>query len=378
MMRLQATAVSVLSSAVSSITTWQENLLDMVGSAAYSLSLVRPRAYFILAALLALFGYAWLVMFPLLVLVGLVNLYDAVFGVDQVDWFSALIWSSIAAASVLVCYRLIFFKATGPVGQPLDDRNAPGLLQLVSELTKNFDGPVIDQVVSTDQFELKIVKTPLIPLPVLFRNTLVVGLPFIHYMSQDRFQCALAGRLGQYSKRDNPLMNWLNQMRTVWSLYCERKNYRGAGYQPVSGFFGMYAPIYKAFTVPAARFDELAADTYAMEVFNDESVLDMVTTCMVCRVYLDTKFWPVVRKYSRKNSQVLDRLQSSMSNVLRAGLKPDVIDYWMEKALASEPQLHDPVPSLAQRVDNIGFTGASMDANTVGSAGMVLIVENAA
>jgi hypothetical protein len=377
MMRLQATAVSVLSSAVSSITTWQENLLDMVGSAAYSLSLVRPRAYFILAALLALFGYAWLVMFPLLVLVGLVNLYDAVFGVDQADWFSALIWSCIAAASVLVCYRLIFFRAAGPVGQPLDDRNAPGLLQLVSELTKNFDGPVIDQIVSSDQFELKIVKTPLIPLPVLFRNTLVVGLPFIHYMSQDRFQCALAGRLGQYSKRDNMLMNWLNQMRTVWSLYCERKNYRGAGYQPVSGFFGMYAPIYKAFTVPAARFDELAADTYAMEVFNDESVLDMVTTCMVCRVYLDTKFWPVVRKYSRKNSQVLDRLQSSMSNVLRAGLKPDVIDYWMEKALASEPQLHDPVPPLAQRVDNIGFTGASMDANAVGSAGMVLIVENA-
>jgi hypothetical protein len=50
----------------------------------------------------------------------------------------------------------------------------------------------------------------------------------------------------------------------------------------------------------------------------------------------------------------------------------------MEKALASESGLHDPVPSLAQRVDNIGYTGASMDADTIGSAGKVLILENAA
>ena len=350
----------------------------MVGSAAYSLSLSHPRAYCVLAALLALIGYTWLVMFPLLVLAGLVNLYDAVFGVDQAGWFSALIWFGIAAVSVLVCYRLFFFRAAVPAGQPLDDGNASRLLQLVTELTKNFDGPVIDQVVSSDQFELKIEKTPLTPLPVQFRNTLVVGLPFIQYMSQDRFQCALAGRLGQYSKRDNRLVNWLNQMRTVWSLYCDRKSYGGAGYQPVSWFFGMYAPIYNAFTVPAARFDELAADTYAMELFNDESVLDMVTTCMVCRVYLDLKYWPVVRKYSRKNSQVPDKLHSDMANILRAALKPDVIDYWMKRALASEPQLHDPVPSLAQRIDNIGFTGASMDANTVGSAGKALIMEDAA
>jgi hypothetical protein len=378
MMRLQATAESVLGSAVSSISTWLECFQEIVGSAAYSLSISHPRAYWILATLLALFGYAWLVMFPMLVLVGLVNLYDAVFGVDKADWFSALIWFSIATASVLVCYQLIFFRAAGPVGQPLNDRNASGLLQLVTELTKNFDGPVIDQVISSDQFELKIEKTPLVPLPIKFRNTLVVGLPFINYMSQDRFKCALAGRVGQYSKRDNKLMNWLNQLRTVWPLYCDRKSYRGTGYQPVSWFFGIYAHIYNAFTVPAARFDELAADTYAMELFNDESVLDMVTTCMVCRVYLDLKYWPVVRKYSRKNNQVLEKLQSEMSNVLRAGLKPDVIGYWMEKALASESGLHDPVPSLAQRVDNIGYTGASMDADTVGSAGKVLILENAA
>jgi hypothetical protein len=378
MMRLQSKVESILNGAVSAITRWQAIFIGIVGSAAYSLSLSHPRTYLTTATLLALIGFAWLVMFPFLGLVGLVNLHEAVFAGSQAEWFSALIWFVIASASVLVCYRLLFFRAVGPTGQPLDEKNASGLLQLVREMTKNFDGPVIDQILSSGQFELKIEKTPLIPLPILFRNTLVVGLPFIDYMSHERFQCALAGRLGQYSRRDNRLVNWLNQMRTVWFLYCDGKSYRGAGYQPVSWFFAMYAPIYNAFTVQAARFDELAADTYAIELFNDESVLDMVTTCMVCRVYLDLKYWPVVRKYSKKNSQVLVKLQSNMSNVLRAGLKPDVIGYWMEKALASESGLHDPVPSLAQRVDNIGYTGASMDADTVGSAGKVLILENAA
>ena len=378
MTRLQATADSVLRRVVSPIAAWRAVFLDMTGSAAHSLSLSHPQAYLVSASLLALLGYASLIVFPLLVLMGLVNLYDAMLGVNQADWLRALVWLSIAVASAPVCYRLYLFRAAVPAGQPLNEQNAPGLLQLIAEITKNFEGPVIDRVVLSDQFELKVEKTPLIPFPVLFRTTLVVGLPFIQYMSPGKFQCALAGRLGQYSKRYNRLVNWLNQMRTVWPLYCNRNGYRGVGHQPVSWFFSIYAPIYNAFTVPAARLDELAADTYSMCLFSDESVLDMVTTCMVCKLYLELKYWPVVKKYSEKNTRIRGMLHSGMSNVLRAGLQPDVIDYWMEKALAYEPQSDDPEPSLAQRVNNIGFTGASMDASAVDSAGKALIIENVA
>jgi hypothetical protein len=128
-------------------------------------------------------------------------------------------------------------------------------------------------------------------------------------------------------------------------------------------------------TVPVARHDELDADTYAMELFSDEQVLDMITTQMVCQQYLAERYWPVVRKLAASNARVLDKLHSGMAAVLRAGITGGTVNEWLAKALAEEDYCADEIPSLASRIDNIGFGVAHMDALTTEPAAAVYRVK---
>jgi len=112
-----------------------------------------------------------------------------------------------------------------------------------------------------------------------------------------------------------------------------------------------------------------------MELFSDEEVLDTITTQMVCQYYLREKFWPVVRKYAARNNRVLDRIHSGMASVLRAGLQADTVSHWLAKTLSAEDRCGDPVPSLAWRMDNIGFGNTRMDALTSEPAADVYLVK---
>jgi hypothetical protein len=173
-------------------------------------------------------------------------------------------------------------------------------------------------------------------------------------LSAAQFRCALARRLGQFSKRHNPLENWLYQLRRIWPQYGIATEAAAPGFQPVRWFFSGFAPLYELVSLPAARLDELAADSYAMEVCSDEEVLDTITTETVCRLYLDEKFWPVYRKLSARVREAMLKPHAGMASVLRAGLQGDRGEEWIMKAMAREPRWDDPMPSLAKRVENIG------------------------
>ncbi len=349
----------------------------MVCTHCQSLSESRPRVYLLLATAFALAGYAYLLLFPWLVLASALEIHHAVFSGEGIAWVQLLTWLVVGALAALVSYRLFMFRPALPAGSVLDSPACRALFQLVADQSRHYHSPHIDRMVLSGDFELSLLKTPRFVLPVWSTNTLVIGLPLIQSLSETQFQCALARRLGQFSKRYNRFENWLYQLREIWPQYCGQARVQGPGYQPVAWFFCAYAPFYRMITVPAARHDELDADTYAMELFSDEQVLDMITTQMVCQQYLKEKYWPVVRKFSASNHPVLDKLHSGMASVLRAGLQADTVNEWLAKTLSAEGHCGDAIPSLARRIDNIGFGAAHMDALTTGpAAGVYLVEEN--
>lgn len=345
----------------------------MVARQCQSLSESYPRAYLLLAITCALVGYLYLLLFPCLVVTSALGIYKAVINGNSIVWDLVIIWLLVGALSALVSYCMFRFRPVLPAGKVLNRTTHPILFQLVADLSRHYRNPHVDRIVLSRDFELDVLKTPRSALPMWSTNTLVVGLPLLQCLSVQQFQCALARRLGQFSKRYNRLGNWLYQLREIWPQYCDRVRMRGFGYQPIAWFYCIYAPLYKMITIPAARLDELAADNYAMELFADEEVLDTITTEMVCRRYLEEKYWPVFRKYAARNHRILDKLQSGMTSVLRSGLHAHNLENWVVSAMSAEEQYGDAIPSLTRRIDNIGFAAARMDPLTaVPAAGVYL------
>jgi hypothetical protein len=354
-------------------TGWKQSLLQPISEGWETLSERYPRGYLLVATALALVGYGWLLLFPWLVLAGLSGGSEALTGEPAVAWGDLLTWSAVTAGAALVTYRIAQFRPDLPSGSAVDREMAPQLFDLVGELVRHYGRPGIDRIVITDAFELEVVKTPRWALPVWSVNTLVIGLPLIQSLSPVQFRCALARRLGQYSKRYNTVQNWLCQLRRVWPLYSRATDAPAPGLEPIRWFFSVFAPLYDWASLPAARLDELAADTCAMEVCSDQEVLDAITTEAVCRLYLEEKYWPAFRRLSASVREAMPKAHVGMASVLRAGLKGTPGQQWLANAMDREARWDEPMPSLARRVDNIGYLNTELGEMATESAAVVYL-----
>jgi len=351
---------------------WKKSILRVIGTRCQSLAESHPRAYLLVAATIALVGYAYLLLFPWLVYRSGFGIYEILFKSQDLVWIHALGWLAVGTFSIIVSYRIFRFRPALPAGIVLNKDTAPSLLQLIADQAGHY-GTRVDRIVLSGKFELDIINTPRYALPLWSSNTLVIGLPLIQCLSETRFQCALARRLGQSSKRHNWLENWLYQLRTIWPQYCQRVQGSVFGYQPVRWFFLFYAAVYRAITVPAAHLDELAADNYAMELFNEEEVLDTIASQMVCYKYLADCYWPVIRKIATSKKESVNNMQSAMASVLRNILQGDKVAHWLAKALSAETWWNDARPSLVRRLENIGHRQARISTIASVSAASVYL-----
>jgi hypothetical protein len=348
-----------------SVHGWQYSILQGIGARIEILAELYPRLYLLFMAVFALLGYACLLLFPLLALAGVAGTYQALAAFPGGAWLPLLAWLLVASSCGLVSYRLFQFRPSLPAGVVLDRSQAPALFQLVEDTRAHYAGPGIDHIVVTGEYQLDIVNTPVSALPVWSTRSLLVGLPLLQCLSTTRFQCALARRLGQHSGRTNRLLNWLYTLRSTWPRYREPAAGIDPAYLPVCAVFSLYAPLYTVLSTVAARLDELQADSYAMELFSDEDVLDTVTTDAVYRLYLREKYWPAIRKLHEQDAMALTNIAAHMATVLNAGLQSGNIVQWIEQAMAAEQQWDDPWPLLVRRLENIGHVQACMSTGRI-------------
>jgi len=339
---------------------WQHSFLQGIGMRIEVLAELHPRPYLLLVTIYALLGYVCLLLFPLLTLAGLAGVYHAITAPSGVAWLQLLVWLLVAGSCGLVSYRVLQFRHLLPAGYALDRSQAPALFQLVEDTRAHYGAPAIDRILVTNEYRLDIVDTPLLAVPVWSTRSLVVGLPLLQCLSTGRFQCALARRLGQNSRRRNRLLNWLYSLRVIWPRYRETSPAGVPAFLPLRAIFSVYAPLYTVLSTAAARLDELQADSYAMELFSDEDVLDAVTTDAVFCLFLREKYWPAIRKLREQNAALVTNVHARIATVLHAGLQAGNTDQWIEHAMSAEQRWDDPWPTLLRRIENIGHAQARM------------------
>ncbi len=335
--------------------------LPKPGSITESLITRFPRSYLGVVTLVALTGYAYILLFPFLVLAGTVNIYAAIMSGDVIDWQFLLIWSAIVIISGLVSFRQIQIKPVLPAGLTITEDKAPELFSLVQLVRSHYKRPAIHRIVITGNYELNIIRTPKRALPVWLSNTLVIGLPVMQSLSQKQFECLLAGRIGQHSGRYNLLTNWLYQLRAIWQQYhtvCSKQ--KGFGFEPLKWFFAVYSPLYRIVSTRAARQDELNADTYAMQLYNDEEVREMITADSLCRCYLRKQYWPAVYKVASADIKQLPTPHSKMAAAIYTTMTGEKLQSVMATAIKHKPSSRDTIPSLQSRIKNIGHDKARM------------------
>ena len=347
---------------------WQHSILQGIGTRIEVFAELYPRPYLWCMTAFALLGYACLLLFPLLALAGVAGIVRTLAASPGVAWLPLSGWLLATVFGGLVSYRLFRFRHCLPAGVVLARAQAPALFQLVEAIGEHYASPGIDRILVTDGYQLDVVKTPVLALPVWSTRTLLVGLPLLQCLSGPRFQCALARRLGQFSGQDNALLNWLYALRSIWPAYHETMHGTIPACLPVRALFTVYAPLYMALSTAAARLDELQADSYAMELFSDEDMLDTVTTDAVHRQFLRESYWPTIRRLRKQDAAVVTNTHVRMATVMRAGLQGNNLARWVEQAKMAEQQWDDPWPSLVRRLENIGHAQAAMTGDVTGTA----------
>ena len=323
---------------------------------ALRLSRYHPNAYLLLTLLAAAGGYLFLFLFPALLVIIPVALYFSLPTATQaLQWFDVSIELMLMLVGAAGTFTIATMHFSPPSGLELDERRFPRLFELLKELGNAYGHPRIDRVVLRDRFDVRIVKTPRGGFSFTTRHTLVIGLPLLLTLSPIDVHVLIARRIGQLAGRKSRLNSWLYYLRDLWVQYLSYFNSRRPWLaRPLCSFFRWYVPRYRALSLGAVRRSELRADLYAMQVINDRDTARAISGQVVVDDYLLRTFWPNVVETARSAMKQEKMPHAHMADLFQGGLPADEMDALLKRAAVKRSNPGSTMPSLSERLDNIG------------------------
>ncbi len=321
-----------------------------------ALILKYQRIYLGFVAIFALVGYLLTLLFPLLVIIGIYQVISILTTAEAINWLALAIWSGIVAISAIMSFRYIKYKPVTPQGLMLKADKIPALFKLVDEAHGHFKHPKIHHIVISPDYEMEIVKTPRWAIPVWSNNTLVIGLPMLLCLSPKQFECMMARKIGQFSKSQNLITNWLYQLRSTWSQYARgysrQKSLDG---QILYWLYTAFSSIYSAISVYVVRQEELYADNYAMELHNHEYVREMISADAVYASFIEDNYWPAMKKKLVPNHPKTSSVSPyrQLITALDTFVKGNKLNKLVNRVFAAEPAWNSKAPSLTLRLNHI-------------------------
>ena len=329
---------------------------DSIWQQIYGFAQKYPNIYAALLVFLAIAGYAYLLLFPVLLLMGIWTLASyAIMQQPSAGVAHFLYWGVITGISALVTIHLSKIKFYATQGIALDAPMAAKLHCLIDKFSEDIVIPKIDRIVVSEQLSIDLVKTPTTAIPFWSSNTLVIGLPLMQCLSPEYFECAVIRKLLQYTKRRHWLIKWLHQLRNVWMLYMNvlSKNITSSSL-PLAIFFKVYAPLYRDLTTPIAHRNELEADLDTLQFVNDEDLLQTIEAVIVAKIYLDQQYWPKIQNTLKADQKAEVQPYSNLEEILKKGLTTKNTKRWLDSVFDHESHRLKAIPSLRARMHNIG------------------------
>jgi len=324
---------------------------------ALTLSNRQTRIYLILTVLFGAAGYLFLLLFPALLVAMPVALFYSLHSVMSTQqWFLVTVQILVLLTGVVMTYAIFKLRFSLPSGLDLTEAGFPRLFELLQELCEIYGEPRIDRVVLRDRFDVRLIKTPRNGFAFSTTRTLVIGLPVLLAMSPLDVHVLLARRVGQLAAKRSRLNSWLYFLRDTWGQYLICCDGEGPSLgKPVCAFFQNYAPRYRSFSVGIARSSELEADRYALQAINDRDTARSITCQVLTETYLTRSYWPNVLQSAKQSGGSKMPPHAGMAKVFEGGLSENEIQTELKRIKRGGETRKSTMPSLADRLDNIGY-----------------------
>ncbi len=306
---------------------------------------------------LTLIGYALPLLFP----IAAISLLFAISGALLEGGINAFAgqWSNfgLLAFCGLMTVSLWRLRVGAPSGEPLTEQQVPALYAAVDEIRTAFKAPAINDIHLSDEAGLTVHRVPRTGYPFMYRHVLVVGMPVLHCMSLEQFKCLLAGCIGELSSVRTDAAGWITQTARSWHLFHAAV---AGKWTPAAllyrAFLAWYAPLLDLVVSHLDGGHRLQRDHYALEVANDDLVVEMIAGEIVMKRFLQEIYWPTVYRTTEHSSTPNFKVYRNMESVFRHRISADDIQVWVRDAFVGKWLSDDSDPGLKARLREVGHS----------------------
>ena len=320
-----------------------------------------PGLYRVRVALLALIGYAYL----LLVVTVLLAIVVTVVLSTRVNYLVIkVVWIPLVLVGLVL--RSLWITIPEPDGKELQQSDAPALFDLIGEVRRKLSGPKVHRVIVSDEFNASIVQIPRFGMFGWFQNYLVVGLPLLRALSPTEFRAVLAHEFGHLSGKHGRFSGWIYRVRQTWvqilTTVKQERSYASFLFEP---FLAWYAPFLNRYSFVLARAQEREADKYSVELAGKNVAGLALTRMMTKERVLTENFWPGFFRGAKEQplaprdpfTQMLDGVDESIGAAKA--------QKWFIEALRVPTGYDNTHPALGDRLAAIGFEKDSPELNAL-------------
>ena len=310
-----------------------------------------PRLYRFGVVTRALFGYAF---FYLLLLASLAALAGGI-------WLWSAHKDSVAVAAVLIAagvygayfvIRAISFRLEPPTGVVIAREDAPALWQLVDELRARIGRPRVDRILITSDLSAFALHFPARWLLARSRNYLAVGLPLMLALTHEQFVSVIAHELAHLARRHGRVSTWIYRVNQTWSRVLEQTAHRPK--HPLARFIRWYAPRFAAHSFVLRREQEFEADRLAAEATNVETAGDALVLAYL-RSAAERDLWEKLWLRCAIEPTPPADLMAVVEQRFASLPEEKELRRDLSASLAHRTEMDDSHPSLADRLDGLGY-----------------------
>lgn len=319
-----------------------------------------PGIYYTFLLILAYAGYAYLMLFPMLLVFSIVFLVYTIFQASPFSWdLNSWLLAVVLVATAAVCARISFVlnavRPEQPSGKSLDSDEFPILIDRITELVSTYGAADIHHIKLTTRFSIEIIRTPATGFPSDFTNTLLLGMPVMTCMSPLHMKLLLARQIGHMAQCRNSRSRRIIYLRTIWRIY---HLHYAQTWSPdtilLRLFFSWYEPLFHVATTPALRLETFVKDRCMLDITPVKNAAEAISVFAIKKHYLKSTFWPDLNASAYKTPSPDYLPFSSMDAVLTKALDPDTAQRLLEKELNRELKPDHEMPNLRARLKAMG------------------------
>jgi len=306
-------------------------------------------------------GCALMLAAPLISIVagaGVVQLYNSIRG--PLDWFLIEVLCAAALFSAYLSVQLFSLKPATPAGVCIDPSSEPELHDMLARRASHFKVPVAGNIVLTTQAELRIVATPMWPVPLGHRFTLCAGAPLLLFCTRAQLRLAMAGAVASAAADRSRLDGRLQQACADWPLIL-------ASVSDADNLLArlLVKPLQHIVDASDALGAPLRDDwrrqlgRWVLENSDEKSAGDFLANQIVAAAFLQKQYWPMILKAAERCPTPVVKAFSHLPLLLDKTLNRQLAKRWLIQAQTAGEQHKTGVRDLLAefRIEHLRWTG---------------------